>query len=141
MKNNYAPRKPSLSYALVKPGPRVEWHGPSLWTADDLGSKKERPAQRRAREFLRTYLEAAPRLTRDINAAARKNRIARSTLDRAKGEMEIRHERICSKGVRMDFWLLPGQEVPAGLSDTPEADEALRQLGKRSDENPNPNDA
>jgi hypothetical protein len=31
----------------------------------------------------------------------------------------------------MDFWLLPGQEVPQGLSDTPIADEALRKLGEQ----------
>jgi hypothetical protein len=127
-KNNYCPKRASLVYTLPRDGPRIEWHGTSTLTADDLVLRRPRVKRRRARDFLRMFLAAGPRLSADVWRAVAKERIAKNTLTRAKEELQIRHERICSKGVRMDFWMLPGQMVPAGLSDTPDADEALRQL-------------
>jgi hypothetical protein len=130
-KNNYAPKQASLAYCLPKDGPRVEWQGSTIWTADELASRRAHPGRRRARDFLRSFLEKGPRVSGEVWAAARANRISRNTLKRAKADLGIRYERICSKGERMDFWLLPGQEVLAGLSDTPEADELLRRLGEQ----------
>jgi hypothetical protein len=130
-KNNYAPRQPSLAYTLPKDGPRVEWQGSTLWTADELAARRAHPSRLRARDFLCNFLENGPRLSSDVWAAAGANRISRNTLKRAKTELKIRYERICSNGRRLDYWLLPGQEVPAELSDTPEADELLRQLGEQ----------
>ena len=135
-KNNYALPQPSLAYTLPRDGPRVEWQGPTLWTADELAARRAHPSRRRARDFLRKFLETGPSLSSDVKAAANEARISRSTLKRAKAELQIRYERICSKGQRMDFVLLPGQEVPAGLSDTPAADEALRKLGEQWAERP-----
>jgi RecA-family ATPase len=133
-KNNYAPRQPSLAYTLPRDAPRIDWQGPSLWSANELVSRRTQPIRRRAREFLRIFLEAGPRLVNDIRAEARKQRISKNTLNRAKEELEIRSERICHNGERLDYWLLPGQEVPADLSDTPEADELLRKLGEEDEE-------
>ena len=130
-KNNYAPKQLSLTYTLPKDGPRVDWQGASILTANELASRRAHPSRRRARDFLRVFLEAGPRLSHEVWDAARKHRLSKNTINRAKEELEIRYERICSKGERLDFWLLPGQEVPAGLSETPEADEALRKLGEQ----------
>jgi hypothetical protein len=119
---------------LPRDAPRIDWQGPSLWSANELVSRRTQPIRRRAREFLRIFLEAGPRLVNDIRAEARKQRISKNTLNRAKEELEIRSERICHNGERLDYWLLPGQEVPADLSDTPEADELLRKLGEEDEE-------
>jgi hypothetical protein len=130
-KNNYAPKQPSLMYTLSRVGPGIEWHGPCAWSAADLIGRRERPCRRRARDLLRQFLSAGPRQVFEVHEAARANRISRGTLRRAKGELDIRHERISSKGKRLDFWLLPGQELPAGLSDTPLADAWVEDWAKK----------
>ena len=131
-KNNFAARQPSLAYALPIDKARVEWHGPSMWSAADLiVRRRARPTRQRAAEFLLAFLAKGPRLWSDILNAAGKLRLSEKTLRRVKDELKIRSERIRSQGQRMDFWLLEGQEVPTGLSDTPEADELLRQLGEQ----------
>jgi RecA-family ATPase len=130
-KNNYAPKQTSLAYTLPKDGPRVDWQGPSLWSADELAARRARPSRRRARDFLRAFLEAGPRLSHEVWMAAAAERLSKKTVYRAKDELGIRYERISRRGERLDYWLMPGQEVPAGLSDTPEADELLRKLGEQ----------
>lgn len=124
LKNNLAPAVPSLAYTLeTQPdGPALlRWEGVSPWTQDDLlarrrpgpgpESGRDRPRARAAR-FLAEFLQPGPRTTRELRAAARAERVSRSTLLRAKSELEVRCERVWHRGQLINFWLLPGQDLP-----------------------------
>ena len=130
-KNNYAPRAPSLAYKLPKDAPRVDWQGTSVWGADELAARRPRPSRRRARDFLRLFLESGPRTTREIWPASREHGFSRDTLRRAKKDLEITWQRIEQDDQRLDYWLLPGQQVPGYVSDTPDLDDWLRRWNER----------
>ena len=122
-KNNYAPMQPSLAYQLAKDGPRIDWQGPSLWVADELAVRQPKSARHRAREFLRQFLEAGPRTTREIWAATREHAFSKDTLRRAGKEMGYTPVRVDRDGQRLHYWLLKGQEVPGlPVSETPGLD-------------------
>jgi RecA-family ATPase len=126
-KNNYAPRQPSLAYQLPKDAPRIDWQGPSAWSADDLTLRRECPARRRARDFLRLFLEHGPRPAREIWQASRELGLSEATLKRARKELKIGKQRIHENGKRNDYWLLEGQQLPQdGKSDFPDLDDWLR---------------
>jgi hypothetical protein len=126
-KNNFAARQPSLAYSLPAHALRVDWQGVSHWNADDLAVYHPRPERRRARDFLRLFLEAGPRTARAIRAAAKANGVSEASLRRAKKDLKITPVRVYDGGVRNHYWLLPGQQVPDGpVSNTPELDDWLR---------------
>ncbi len=125
-KNNCAPRSPSLAYLLPNDGPRIDWQGPIAWSADELAARRPRPSRRRAREFLRLFLEPGPRLTRDIWIAAAEIGLSESTIKRARRGLDIQCERVVIDGRRDDYWLLPGQQLTGAPSDTPDLDDWLR---------------
>jgi hypothetical protein len=123
VKNNLAPPQPSLAYQ-VHPGedglPRLEWQGVVGWTADALLAGVSRPAPvrpyQRAAEFLKAFLEAGPRTSRDIWSAAQERDLTERTLRRVKRRLRIGVARVWAGGRRLSYWLLPGQKLPAGLS-------------------------
>lgn len=126
-KNNFAARQPSLAYHLPADALRVDWQGQSPWNADDLAKYRPSPERRRARDFLRLFLESGPRTAREIYAAAKSNDVAEATLRRAKKDLKIRPVRVYDEGQRKHYWLLPGQHVPDGpATDTPELDDWLK---------------
>jgi hypothetical protein len=126
-KNNFAARQPSLAYSLATNALRVDWQGVSRWKADDLAVYHPMPERRRARDFLRLFLEAGPRTARAIRAAAKENGVSEASLRRAKKDLKITPVRVYDGGVRNHYWLMPGQQVPDGpASDTPELDDWLR---------------
>ncbi len=120
VKNNVAPPQPSLAYELVPQEgqpPKISWLGRSEWAADDLlvPGRTARPSSPRdcAREFLEDFLEAGPRTSRELWAAAQERGISERTLFRAKQELEIRCARSFEDGRPVCRWLLPGQQSPA----------------------------
>lgn len=119
------PSRQANKLAATTP-PRLQWHGPTLWTADELASRRPRPSRQRAREFLRDFLASAPRLSDEVWTAARAQGISNATMRRAKDDLSIRCEPLTASGKRIVFWLLPNQNVPAGISDTPAFDDWLR---------------
>jgi hypothetical protein len=102
----------------------VTWHGPSPWTAEQLvgAAPPAAPQRPRAREFLAAFLEAGPRTSADIWAAAREQRLTRRTLDRAKRDLKLRSARVWADGQRLSYWLLPHQELPAAVAADSDSD-------------------
>jgi RecA-family ATPase len=128
-KNNYAPKQPSLAYALPRDAPRVDWQGASEALADDLTARR-RPSPRRqnAKSFLRAFLGAGPRRSHEVWTAAESQGHSVKTMKAAKEELAIRSQLIPGQGASATYWLLPGQEMPAAVSKTPELDALFRQL-------------
>ena len=119
VKTSLAARPPSLAYQLPPAGtpvPTVTWLGTSDLTADQLLTGPARlppPSPRdRAREFLADFLEDGPRTARDIWAAAQEHGLAERTLRRAKLELNVRSLRVYVDKVPLNYWLLPGQQLP-----------------------------
>ena len=130
-KNNCAPRQSSLSYTLPRDAPRVDWQGPTTWSADDLsGPRRRRPALERARQFLRAFLEAGPRLSQDVIQAGKDEGLSKRTLERAKDEMEIRSQLVAGKGSEASYWLLHDQLLPPGVAICPDVDRYFHELRK-----------
>jgi hypothetical protein len=141
VKNNLAGRQPSLVYALAGgegEAPTLTWHGTSPLTAGQLlvaaaGAPPPILARERARAFLTGALEKAPRTSRERWPLAQRARLSKRTVKRAKADLGIRSVRVCADGKRLSYWLLPGQELPGGLtpeSATPELDAYLARLGE-----------
>jgi AAA domain len=126
-KNNLGPIQPSLTYALPTDAPRIDWQGPAPWLADDLAKRRPTPARRRARDFLRLFLEHGPRPASEIWPAAHEIGLSDATVKRARRDLKIRRQQCYADGKRNDHWLLAGQQMPAGpRSDTPDLDDWLR---------------
>jgi hypothetical protein len=127
VKNNLAARQPSLAYSVSVQDagpPRLTWLGWSTWSADQLLSGQSRGrARARAREFLLALLEPGARAVREIWAEAQKQGLAVRTLMRVKREQGIRSVRVDSQGRHQTYWLLAGQELPAGLAGPSAADD------------------
>ncbi len=121
VKTNFAPQ-PSLGLEIVSPGPdeppRLNWLGPSPWTAGQLlaGAGRGGPeagAVGRAADFLLAFLTDGPRTSRQVWAAAQEQGLGEHTLRNAKRVLDVRSARVWADGQRLSYWLLPGQEVPA----------------------------
>ena len=54
--------------------------------------------------------------------------LSEKTLRRARKELKVLSRRVLTKGQRADYWLFDGQEIPAGVSDTPELDAIFKKL-------------
>lgn len=125
VKNNLAPRQPSLVYQTTQTQPgmpaTLSWLGTSALSADDLLARASRSSpvvqlRDRAREFLLTVLDQEPRTARDIWKLAREQGLSERTLKRAKRELDIRSVRVCREQAITSYWLLPGQELPPSVA-------------------------
>ena len=121
VKNNLGPPQPSLAYALpTDPAAplSVTWLGTTPLTSRDLlaGPGREPPElpRERALAFLAALLAGGPRTSREVWQAAREERLAKRTLLRAKQELDVRSPRVWLDGTLVCYWLLPGQQLPAG---------------------------
>jgi hypothetical protein len=123
VKNNLAGPQPGLAFT-VGAGPAapavLSWLGPCSWTADQLlaaaaAAPPRVPARDRAREFLAEALADGPRTSRELWALGQERWLTRRTLRRAKQDLHVRSLRVWAGGQRLSYWLLPGQQLPAGL--------------------------
>jgi hypothetical protein len=124
VKNNLAAVQGSLAYRVTAQdggAPQLSWLGTSPWTADQLVAGSTRGLARiQARSFLQQALKDGPRLTRELWAEGEKQGLKARTLQRAMQDLLIRRERVVEGGVQKNYWLLPGQVLPAAA---PEADD------------------
>jgi len=117
VKNNLAPPQGSLAYR-VETGQggqvRLRWQGTSPWSADQLVAGRSRGVARvQARAFLESALAGGPRLVRELWAEGQKQGLSARTIERAKQDLSIRRERVWREGRQDNWWLLPGQRLPA----------------------------
>jgi hypothetical protein len=142
VKKNLGPARPALAYAICGGEgvtPTVAWLGPSSWAPDQLLAAAAMapplpPERERARSFLATALGGGPRTSRDLWPLAERAGLSKRTLRRARTDLKIRTVRVWAEGQRLSYWLLPGQELPAGVSPecaTPELDEFLARLNEQ----------
>lgn len=131
-KNNYAPIPASLAYALPADGPRVEWHGQSHWSADDV-TVRRRPRRRRdlAAAFVRSILADGPRNAREIWDEAVRQGFSERTMRRARKDVKIEYQLVRTTGKPATFWCLPGQNVPGHESTRTELDEMIEKLDEQ----------
>jgi hypothetical protein len=121
VRNSLAGAQPSLAYQISAADgalPTVDWLGTSSFTADELlaAARRGHGTRDRAAVFLEGFLAAGPRSSRDIWEAAQKAGLSARTLQRAKRGLGIRCRRVTTDGRPVSYWLLRGQELPAGLS-------------------------
>jgi hypothetical protein len=128
--------QPSLTYRITGadgPLPSLEWLGTSPVSADELvarGARRVDNPRDRAAAFLEQFLAAGPRTARDVWQAAQKAGLSARTLQRAKPGLEIQCRRVQVDGRPVSYWLLPGQELPAGGLD-PELRRMFAELEKQ----------
>jgi hypothetical protein len=117
VKNNLAPRQPSLAYRLDSQDtgpPLLTWLGTSPLTADQLlRGEAAAPAEACARDFLLALLKDGPRTSDQVWAAAAQADVAERTLFRAKKEAGVRTERVHFGRGSLSYWLLPDQVAPS----------------------------
>jgi hypothetical protein len=138
VRNSLAGPQPSLAYRLSGgPGtpPVVDWLGTSPHSADELLTRTPalpgRQPRDRAAAFLEEFLSAGPRTSRDIWQSAKKAGLSARTLQRAKASLDIRSRRVGGERP-LTYWLLPGQEAPAGGSGLdPELDRIFTELERQ----------
>jgi hypothetical protein len=139
VKNNLAPLQPTLTYVVDAPGTakaRVKWLGASPWTADQVlaTAAKSAPQIRLvelAGEFLLEALKGGPRTSRELWPMAQARGLRARTLRRAKLALDISSVRVWADGKRLSYWMLPGQQLPAGIAppaDVPDLEEYLAPL-------------
>ena len=121
IKNNLAAKQPTLKYEMiVRVGelPRIHWLGPCAMSADHVLALTGGRAVLRlahAMEFLRLVLHEGPRNVHAIWEFAQQEQVSRTTLKRAKKELQIRSRKFYIGNVQHNYWLLPGQELPPDL--------------------------
>ncbi len=130
VKNNLAPPQPSLVYEVVaRPGsvPELHWCGTSTLTAADLLKWADRPfpPRLRARDFLSAFLQHGPRPSSQVWEAGRRLRLSRTTLDRARKDLDIRIDHVVHDKQNVYYWRFEHQEIP--LSTDPDV-RAFEQL-------------
>ena len=136
VRNSLAALQPSLAYQVTAAAgglPALEWLGTSPLTADELlaGARREHGARDWAAAFLEQFLAAGPRTADDIWQAGQKAGLSARTLQRAKKGLGIRCRRVHRDGRPVSYWLLPGQQLPDGLSDTQDLDRLLAELERQ----------
>lgn len=137
VRNSLAGSQSSLVYRLTAADdgpPTVEWLGSSPVSADELlavAGPKQTPRDE-ATDFLRQFLADGPHTSRDIWEAAEQLDLSVRTLNRAKRQLRIRSHRVTEDGRQVSYWLLRGQELPAGRSSLdPELERAFREMSER----------
>jgi hypothetical protein len=145
VRNSLAGPQPSLVYQLNSEEgnlPTVEWLGTSPHSADELlagSARREDNPRDRAAVFLGQFLASGPRTSQDIWAAAQKAGLSSRTMQRAKASLNIRCRRVHTGGQQVSYWLLEGQELPAGPGEDDLFQKALAEL-ERLYPRPNPLD-
>lgn len=129
-KNNYAARQTTLSYAFAEGAPRIDWLGPTSWTADELTARSAKATRRRACDFLRRFLADGPRTTTEVWSAGVKVGLTRRTLYRAREDLSVLAVRSREGEKPISTWYFAGQnpKVPVPISETPALDAWLDQL-------------
>lgn len=129
VKNNLSAPQPSLAYEVHQEDNRtvgVHWLDTCPWNADQLlAAVGKRPVVAKvlfAIDFLRSFLKEGPRTVPEIWTAAREERLSRTTLERAKRELEIRSRKVYIDGYQRNYWLMPRQELP-GAAGSAEAEQ------------------
>jgi hypothetical protein len=136
VRNSLAPPQPALAYQFVVADgapPAVNWLGTSPVTADELLGRRSEEATPRdqALAFLKQFLAAGPRTSRDIWEAAQKEGLSARTLQRAKSALGIHCRRVHVEGRPVSYWLLPGQELPVSRTGDEELDRYLAELERQ----------
>jgi hypothetical protein len=137
VRNSLAWPQPGLAYQITGADgahPAVDWSGTSPSSADELlaGTGPRRDGSRdRAAAFLEQFLAAGPRTSHDLWQAAQEAALSARTVQRAKQGLGIRRRRVSRGGKPVSYWLLPGQELPDGLSDCPEFDRLIAELERQ----------
>jgi putative DNA primase/helicase len=140
LKNNLAEPQPSLAYSIEggRDDPRICWHGESAHTADALLTRRRvvvpEGARDRARDFLANFLREGPRTSRELWEAACPQGLSSRTLYRAREELQVRITRVSRDNQVLNYWLLPGQQVPVVPStdpDVPDLEQWLAPLRER----------
>ena len=126
VKNNDAPLQPSLILQLHHPEAegqrlRLEWLGEHPWSADQLLRAAMRPPRvsvqvERAKAFLTEFLKDGPRSAREISPAGREQNLGETVLRRARNCLKIKLRRLWAGGLRLSYWMLPGQELPPDIA-------------------------
>lgn len=114
VKNNLSKPAASLAFRLVDGGgeygaARVEWEGETDHSAQDLlqrQSGRASPERDEAEAFLQELLAEGPRRATDVYDAADQAGIAKKTLKRAKGRLNITSERL-EPGRSPWYWTPP----------------------------------
>jgi RecA-family ATPase len=147
MASNLAPPQPSLAFRLVSHAdsgqPLVEWLGPSTWGREELLAWRGLRAERRARAavLLKDLLKDGPRQSADVWQAARAHHLSRSTVRRAKGDVNVQCQRVMHDGRQLTFWLLPDQQIPPQYRPQPGSlDEMLDRINRMFPRRPNDDD-
>ena len=87
-----------------------------------------------ARDFLAHFLREGPRTSRELWEAACSQGLSSRTLYRARQELQVRIARVTQDKQVLNWWLLPGQQVPVAASadpDVPSLEEWLAPLRER----------
>jgi putative DNA primase/helicase len=116
VKNNLAASQGSLGFRVVAESGAIglSWLGPSPWSAEQVLAGLSRGAARlQARAFLLSALESGPRLVREIWSEGQRQGLSARTMRRAGQDLSIASQRVEHDGRHENYWLLPGQEVPA----------------------------
>jgi hypothetical protein len=119
LKFNIGPTPPSFGYRIVDDGsgPRVEWVGEVLQSADDLRSGKKSNALERAVEFVRGQLQEGKLDFQTLLARARSAGISERTLYRVKEQLPIRTDLDGTGKERKTVWsLMPPDSMEALLA-------------------------
>ena len=140
VKNNLAPIQPSLAYEVrAEPDApsTTAWLGRSPWSADQIlaaaAAGPPSPARDRACAFLGIILKDGPRPTREVWLAARKERLSKRTLNRAKKDLNVLSKRVWRNRVAHNYWHLPIHEFPSEPQ-AEEPNELLRFLAEHDEE-------
>jgi hypothetical protein len=137
VRRSLAGPQPSLAYRLTAADgqlPLVEWLGVSPVSADELlgGGAHAEPSQHDLAEaFLKEFLSAGPRTAREIWEAAQKDDHSKRTLQRAKRDLGIHSRRVYDGQRAINYWLLPGQELPAQFAAQNNVDRYIAELQKQ----------
>lgn len=132
-KANIGPAPPTLLFKLNgvagSDHARVWWDPvPSHLSADDLAAPPTKPGQKAltgAQQWLLEFLMPRPRLVADVYAHGKEAGHSERSLDRAKGALNIQHQKAGFGGSPM-FWLLPTQTLPQAVSTEPVSAESIR---------------
>jgi len=135
VKNNLAPPQPSLAFTVETSDgcPRLCWQGTSPLTADELVATGPRPGPVRprdqAQDFLADFLQDGPRTSRELWPAAQEVGLSERTLYRARQQLKVVIQRVARDHQILNYWLLPGQQIPRESQPEPEVPDLEEWLG------------
>jgi len=82
-----------------------------------------------ARDFLADFLLDGPRTSRELWPAAQEVGLSERTLYRARQELKVVIQRVARDHQILNYWLLPGQQVPRESRPGPEVPDLEEWLG------------